>query len=177
MIEPVLSGRSLEQIYYSIFRSTDPFGDAGQSTFPIKAVIYPTYGYHLTERQFKALKEANDITGGKEFFISQVEHEPANPFVVGEHWKCVNPSFSDYNEISIALENAIYSVDGSWGALVSHEDHALIVSKMDFWKAFKDIYTDWREDYILFLNNWKQSKEDSSWQDNFLKSLTIRPKT
>jgi len=175
MVELISYAKNLEKLYYKVFRSTDPFVDAGQPILPIKAVIYPTYGYHLKEQQFEALKGANKAIGSIEFFISQIEHYPANPFVVGEHWKCIDPSFEEYNETSIALENAIYSADGSWGFLISHEDHALIVSDLEFWEAFKKLYSDLREDYYLFLNYWKQVNEGKSWLDHFLASLTVKP--
>lgn len=175
MIEQVNDVFNLEKIYSRIFRSADPFSRAGQPNLPSTVVIYPTNGYYLTKLQFDAMMYANKTIGSSEFFVSQVEHSYHNPFVEGEHWKCVNPSFEEYYEISIGLENAVYSTSASWGILISHEDHALLVSNLEFWEAFKSRYPDWGKDYFTFLENWKNLNVDNSWLEDFLAGLTVKP--
>jgi hypothetical protein len=164
----------LKKVYSKIFRSTDPFFDAGQSNYPIKAVIYPTYGYYLTKDQFDALMYANKSIGSNEFFISEIEYRPQDPFIVGNHWKCINPSFEEYYQISIAIENAVYSVDAAWGFLISHEDHALLVSTVEFWDVFKKKYSSWMEDYNAFLVYWNNVEVGKIWLKDFLNGLTVK---
>ena len=175
MIEQIIDTFELKEKFSIIFRSTNPFLDAGQVAFPIKAVIYPTYGYYLTKYQFDALKYANESIGSTEFYISQVEYKPSDPFIRGEHWKCINPSFEEYYDISIGMENAIYSTNGSWGLLISHEDHALLVSNIEFWEVFKNQYPNWAKDYLSFLNYWRDLEIGEKWLENFCSKLTVKP--
>jgi hypothetical protein len=175
MIEKITHAKNLEKACSRVFSSTDPFSSAAQSHLPVKAVIYPTYGYYLTELQFNALIYANKAMGSNEFFISQVEYGYNNSFVEGEHWRCIDPSFKEYSEVSIGLENAIYSVDGTWGILISHEDHALWASSVEFWGAFKSHYPDWIKDYFSFLEKWKNLTVDKNWLKDFLNGLTVKP--
>lgn len=158
----------------TIFQSTDPFANAGRDSFPIKAVLYPTYGYHLNKSQFKALLSACSEIEEKMFFVSQVEGKPEADLPKDWNWCCVSPSYEKYLELPLLIENAHYSSDGTWGILMSHERHGLLVSNRDFWNAFKSNYDAWDEDYRKFERYW-EGIEHKDWYEAFIKSLTVKP--
>ncbi len=174
MIQKLQDSSKVQSYIASVFRSTDPFSDAAIESLPVRAVLYPTYGYHLDERQFKALLHAVEENGQDEFFISQVEIKETDRFPDDWNWRCIRPSYTEYLDLPLVVENAIYSANGSWGILVSHEDHALLVCDHNFWYAFVNCYSDWEEDFIQFVEYWKQiaAKE---WYDEFIDALTQKP--
>lgn len=178
MIEPTTNTKRLREAFYRIFKSRDPFEPTSQEAFPLRVVLYPTDVYYLTGEQFGALMGALHDCGEREFFVSMVESEPeARNWNTDEnrHWVCKEPSFDEYMNIELFLENAIYSSSGSWGILISHEHHALLVCHSSFWKAFQKRYPNWEQDQIEFINNWytneKETGCDIGWLNPFLAHL------
>jgi len=165
----------LSQIFHYVFRSYNPFTSAGQLNMPVRIVLYPTYGYYLNSEQFQALTSTLNDCGEQEFFISEVEAEP-DPFVTSYHWVCKSPSFSEYMNLSLSTENALYSANGLWGILVSHEDHALLVCQPNFARFFQAHYSHWKQDLEKFVQNWQQNEKelgsDIRWLEEFLNHLS-----
>src|SRR3989339_312900 len=81
-------------------------------------------------------------------------------------------------------QNEFY-VDGTWGFLISHENHALLGCTQEFWDEFKKQYQRWAEDYKEFIKYWrhwdnyrKQHMDKSAknkWLSAFLDGLTVKP--
>lgn len=185
MIKPATDIRQLREAFYKVFKSQSPFTPAGQEEFHVRMVLYPTNVYYLKVKQFQALMGAVYESGEREFFISLVETE-TDPFSSQSwntewysHWMCEAPTFEEYMNVDLPIENAIYSVNGSWGVLVSHECHALLVCKPSFWDAFQSQYPDWRQDKEQFIELWhfheKERGVDISWLQPLLTHLTPSP--
>lgn len=174
MIEQLSTPERHREKIGTIFQSTDPFADAGRDAFPIKAVLYPTYGYHLSKSQFRALLNACAEVGEESFLISQVEGKPEAELPKDWNWCCISPTYKKYLELPLLIENAHYSSDGTWGILMSHERHGLLVSNVDFWDAFKSKYMAWDEDYKKFERYW-EGIEHKPWYEEFINSLTVKP--
>lgn len=138
-----------------VFRSNDPFSWPFRSKVASGLIFYPTSGYHLTDQQFRAVLFALKQTGEDGFFISTVESEGLS-FLDREwgHWACDNPSYEDYLKLPLTLENAIYSKNGRWGVLISHEMHALVGGSSDFISALSDRYRSYPDDLRLLRDAW-----------------------
>lgn len=181
MIKSVSDITPLRKAFYQVFASRSPFDPAGRDEFPVRALIYPTWGYYLEAEQFQALMGALGNCGEAEFYISMVEYEPENRvWNAGEdnHWLCLNPSFEEYMQLDLFIENGLYSVNGSWGLLLSHEDHALFVCRDELWQSFERNYPEWRKDYAEFVDYWKAVENrgvDVKWLHPFLAHLTKAP--
>lgn len=67
------------------------------------------------------------------------------------------PSYEDYSQLSLTLENAIYSRDGNWGVLISHEMHALIAGSREFMTALDEQYRGWSNDLRLLREAWSEN--------------------
>jgi hypothetical protein len=175
MISKAADIQEMRDSFYEIFRSRNPFGPAGNSLMTRRVVLYPTYGYHLEENQFQALVDASSECGEKSFFISEVEHEP-DPFATDHHWVCTSPTYAEYSNLPLSVENAIYSSSRKWGILISHEDHGLLASKDSFWEAFQKRYPHWKDDHKKFVEVWRQNEmnlgTDVSWLKDFLDHLS-----
>lgn len=174
MIEKLSEPESYREKINTVFQSTDPFTDAGRDAFTVKAVLYPTNGYHLKESQFTALLNACAEIGENMFFVSQVEAKPQAELLKDWNWCCICPTYERYSALPLVIENAHYSSNGTWGILISHERHALLVSNKDFWDAFKSDYVDWDEDYWKFERYWNDI-ERKDWYERFMDSLTVKP--
>lgn len=174
MIIPILEKRNeLKKIYNKVFDSYDPFAPAVSTMFSVKAVLFPTDSYHLTLEQFGALIHALSIQRENEFYISEIEYS-LDPFIKGEHWFCSQLRFEEYTNLPIGVENAVYSTNGNWGIVLSHELHALLVCHKPFWDAFRKKYTNWKNDKIEFLNYWDGIKSEGvniNWLPDFLDNI------
>ncbi|MCX7570497.1 hypothetical protein OS242_11040 [Tumebacillus sp. DT12] len=113
---------SLKETYTKIFKSTDPFSEMFQSNIEEKVLLYPTYGTYLEKDQFDALMAAIASTNDLKFAISEVEAN--DPFLipastdrhlyVSKHLIFDSPpSYEEYREHTIVLDNAIYSLNGT----------------------------------------------------------------
>src|SRR6266576_3995763 len=127
--------RSLDNIdqakaaFRMLFSSTDPFEPAGRAELPVRVVLFPTDSYHLDREQFEALIAAMRNSHESRFFLSELESsDPFDPNAhwKREHWECTNPTFDEYSSLMIGVDNALYSENGSWGVLLSHELHGLL---------------------------------------------------
>jgi hypothetical protein len=165
---------NIQNSFFNVFKSYCPFEPVGQLYFPVRVVIFPTDSYHLTFEQFNAMVKAAARFNEKEFIISEVEI-PA-PFKKGSHWLCTEPSFGDYTKLDTMIENAIYSINGKWGILLSHELHGLLVCDIPFWNIFCKEYPNCKQDMNEFLDYWKSVETEGAktdWIPLFLKHLSF----
>ena len=174
MIELITGNKNkIEESLRRIFISFDPFKPEIKNAKLLTLILFPTDGYHLTEKQYSSLIQTISAVGNAEFYISETEWEP-DPFSKGHHWYCNNPTFEEYSEILIGVENAIYSIEGKWGILISHELHALMFSDAQFVKLFESEYLNSRKDKEEFLRNWRAIKKSgvkTDWLDGLVKIL------
>lgn len=172
MIEKLADAQDASRLYANVFGSFDPFEPKPDPSLRIRVVLFPTDGYYLTEKQFGAIASSSSAAQANPlFYISEVEWEH-NTFLRGKHYRCIQPSFAEYSNISVGVENAVYSSDGSWGVLISHELHGLMVCDESFWNSFKSYYPDWAEDEVAFTDYWSLQREselaDTEWLKGFL---------
>lgn len=155
-----------------VFRSNDPFAWPFQPQFTTGCIFYPTDGYHLTEQQFLAIGHALKQTGETGFLISVVESEGL-AFLDRDwgHWVCESPSYEEYCRLPITLENAIFSREGLWGVLISHEMHAVIAGSTVFMSALAGEYRSWSEDFCLLREAWS-GNPNAGWLEVITSHVT-----
>ena len=181
MIEPVTDAAPRRKAFYQVFNSRSPVQPAGRDEFPVRALLYPTDCRFLEGVQFRALMGALEDCGEREFYLSMVEFQPERRVWGGgenNHWLCRNPTFDEYEQTDVYIENALYSVNGSWGVLLSHEDHALVVCHEALWQSLERRYPDWRKGYDEFIDYWKEVESrgvNVDWINPFLSHLTRPP--
>lgn len=146
-----------------VFDSANPFSIPFRESIPKSLIFYPTDGYYLTPAQFEALSQAASEPS-IQYNISLVEYA-GDFFERGSHWNCVSPSYQDYRELPLILENALYS--STWGALVSHEDHAIVGGSDDFIARIRVAYPGWRDDCRRLRETWARNPA-GDWVDEVL---------
>lgn len=148
----------LREAFNSVFKSRNPFGEMFQDKISERLLLYPTCGTYLDEVQFRAVIESAKHVDDMGFYISEVEAEPdcftlpdVNEIYHPAHWECsLSSEFQDYRDLTLVLNNAIYSKKGTWGVLVSHEDHAVLGGNTIFVNEFKRNYPSWTDSLTEF---------------------------
>lgn len=152
-----------------IFASCDPFGIPFTDVISSYLVFYPTSGYHLDAVQYLAIIQAAKILGDEGFWVSEIEWQSIG-FAQASHWWCAFPAYSEYEQLPLVLENAVYSPRSSWGVMLSHEDHAIIGGSSQFIEHVKSFYPHWRADLEELRLSWSKHQQ-SDWLDAILPQL------
>lgn len=156
----------LKMEFQKVFKGIDPFHEVFKDAVVERLIIYPTDGYYLTPEQFEALLISAKIVGDSEVYISEVESQ-SDCFEASEsdrryqckHWIVENQTeLNQYYKLPIVLENAIYSPQGKWGIIISHEEHALLGGTNEFMRNYKASYRKWNKDTESFIGTWECNK-------------------
>jgi hypothetical protein len=132
-------------------------------------VMYPVGGYQLEEDQYTAIIRAAKTVGETTFFVSVVERA-GDLLEHDDHWLCRAAEYAEYKSLPLVLENALYSVRGGWGAIVSHEQHVMVGGSDFFIQLVKKHYPRWREDLRELLEYW-EGNPNSGWLEDIILCL------
>jgi hypothetical protein len=165
----------LRKTFYSIFKTNDPFSEMFCDSVKDRLLICPVQGYHLQENQLRAISHAAYAVGDEKLYISEVEGEP-DCFSHSGHWECTFPlKLNEYEQLPVYLENALYSPNGKWGLLISHEEHAVIGGTELFINTFKKEFTDWEDGLDNFKELWEYNQKhynsNIDWLPKFLSHI------
>lgn len=152
-----------------LFSTNDAFVWPFNEAIEIGRVFYPVDGCHLTRRQYSALLSAIRSVGETCFFLSIIESEGLS-FLDRDwgHWSCALPSYEEYCALHITAENAMYSKEGRWGLVISHEMHALVGGSETFVAALDKHYRGWGEDLCQLREAWS-GNENAGWLEPMIK--------
>lgn len=167
----------LQKAFQNVFKTNDPFGEMFQNYIGERLILCPIEGYYLTEKQFVALVNTVTALDENKIYVSEVESEECFSTKGCKHWAMPIPTgYDEYFHLPIVLENSIYSVNGKWGILISHEEHAVIGGTQEFVSKFKNYYTEWEKGLGNFYDKWEYNKKhyNSSieWLPKFIKHMT-----
>ena len=171
--------------FYSVFNNKNPFGRMFNNADDQKIILCPIDGYCLNQKQFNALLVVIKTIGEISFYVTEIEgdcfFENANTMEYDRlgHWEFDNKiSYEEYTNMPIIFENALYSKNGTWGIIISHENHAVISGSNDFIELFKDLYSGWIQDFKNFIEMWKYNKNhynsNLSWLPDFLEYINSK---
>lgn len=162
MITSIDDKEWIRSSWESVFVSKDPFSNPFRSPDFSLILFYGLEGYHLSHTQYQAILEAIAALNESEFLISHIEYE--EDFILqGEHWLCSDPStYTEYIKVPIYVENALYSQKGTWGAILSHEDHAVVGGSSQFVETVKEHYPQWEEDRRELFAYW-EGNPNGAW--------------
>ena len=161
---------AIRSAWHRVFTTNDAFSWPFRGAVEVGRAFYPTDGCHLTRAQYSALLSAIRGVGETGFFLSVVESEGLS-FLDRDwgHWSCDLPPYEEYKALDLTLENALYSRDGHWGVLISHEMHALVGGTEAFIAAIDDHYRGWGDDLRMLREAWS-GNPNGKW----LKSMLSR---
>ena len=144
-----------------VFRSTDPFGWPFTPSLQFGRVIFPTDGCQLFRAQFDGLAQVARLHGETHCYLAVVEgHESIEG---NENEQVFVVDFSDYESYSklhLTLENALYSMRGTWGLLISHEMHGVLGGNETFISELDEVQMSTEFEWISFLNQWRDERHN-----------------
>lgn len=142
-----------------VFRSTDPFGWPFSDAVESGRVIYPTDGCHRSAEQFSALASAAGEVDEACCYVAVLEGRDRLVGAEAEKIFLIDlSSYESYSSLHLTLENAIYSVNGRWGVLVSHEMHGVLGSDTSFVSRFNRLDGAAGEQWDEFAAEWSSEK-------------------
>ncbi len=176
----------IKQIYFKIFLGNNPFENCFSKEIKKVNLLYPVDGYKLTREQYDALIfTISNIYIDEEIFISEIEAESIGEIFRSnndidkyqfKHWIFdLSTTYDEYVKMDINVENAIYSSQGNWGIIISHEEHAIVGGNSKFFDIFKTKYKELDNCIDRFKSYWdynnKHYNSNMGWYDDFIKSL------
>lgn len=168
--------RSLPEIeeartaFETVFQTADPFDQPFQAMIKARDLMYPV-GFCLDTSEIRVIASAAAQIGEREAYISITEGYRRTEWVAHDHWR-ISLSEDFYPALlsggfAPIMENAIYSVAGSWGILISHEQHAVVGGSREFVTEVNRHLPEPRERLTNFLAFWEENRErfkaDLSW--------------
>lgn len=179
---------TLKQAFYKIFKGTNPFDEIFNESIEERLILFPIDGMYLDVFQFNAVSEASQAVKDTKMYVSEIEVEEginSDCFYFPKNKEMVHPghrvfdgpfSYDEYVSSATILESALYSPTGKWGAMLSHEEHAVVGGSIEFIKKFKQAYPNWEEGRIKFIEKCDYHKKrynvDLKWLPTFLNQIT-----
>ncbi|MFD2115273.1 hypothetical protein ACFSTH_07095 [Paenibacillus yanchengensis] len=174
--------KNLEGNFIKVFKNKDPFDNCFADNIQAKILLFPTEGYYFQEEQFNVLRQAISHIGEDVFFISEIEGNCfSEPLSSGSyehgHWVgAISSTFEDYTDIPIVVENAVYSTGGNWGAIISHEGHAVLGGSTELIEQVQSLSPEYVSCKQKFVDYWEYSQREYGsnidWLQGFLKQFS-----
>jgi hypothetical protein len=161
------------EAFTRVFVNTDPFGEPFSLHCPHRLLLCPTDAYSLTEQQLRAIAKSAGVHGESEAFISTTENLHGglrDP--LAHHWHIILNNNEVYQSLPQVVENALYSVQGRWGVIISHEMHAVVGGDDLFIESFKESYPEWENQLSNLLEIWREYKNFPNANTSWIPILT-----
>lgn len=162
--------------FQSVFRCPDPFNEPFQPRLTERLILYPI-SYEFEEHEYAAVAAAAGSLGESTAFITLTEISEGQEVLFEdlEHWQ-IDLGYYPYEallkqEWSPIMENAIYSTQGSWGLVISHEQHAVVGGPPRFIEALKANLPGGESQVHEFLDTWKDNRDRLGYQIDWLQRL------
>jgi hypothetical protein len=159
----------VEPILRKVFVGDDPFEPSFAPNIQGRRIIY-RYKYSIDPPFTDALIEAASKLGDEGCYISTLWRPSHEPW----HWYIPFSEFNsayvehrkEFDEFDIWLiysgENILYSPQGKWGIMFSHESHALLGGPQEFIEEIQKTVPDLDLQVCEFLKFWKYCKDNYS---------------
>ena len=134
----------------AVFASLDPFDEPFTPVAKDRLILYPAEGYELSVGAWSGLTTAARSIGEATAYFATVEGQRAGTLdtvwevgLSSETTSWFSSSATDGTRNPVA-ESAIWSPAGTWGLLISHEQHVVVGGTEDFVRRlavhFPDVY-------------------------------------
>lgn len=171
-IRRVHDKQSTISAWRKVFRTTDPFSWPFQPSMEEGRILFPTDGYHLSANQYTALIHAIRCKGESSFLLAIIESKFTDLEQIRQNvWDCELPSYDEYCEIDLGLENALFSNLGEWGVIISHEMHGILGGSHLFLSSFHTSAGSATKESKAFGLQW-ESIQHQSWLEDLQRHLS-----
>jgi len=189
--------KKMFDVFQSIFASQDPYGEPFQLSIEKRLLLYPfRYGLHESQPWLALVMSAIKSLGEDGFYVSVLNTFSDLPEEETTHWYVPLSEAHLYIDLVFPVQNAIYSVNGTWGIICSDEDHAIlggpnavvasvqrsipdlefrVISFLQMWKGYYEQNTNVNINWIpkLFSHIYKGEIPDYILNDSELRALVL----
>jgi len=155
-----------------VFISDNPFGPAFAPDVPVRRIAFGfeyDLKYVVKPPLIDAVVTAASRIGDTGCYFTVLWRWSANEEVTEEpnHWYIPFSEFSAYREgsdefgFAFLRENVLYSPQGKWGIMTSHEYYGLLGGTQEFMEEVRQLIPDLDEQVDGFLENWQHHKAHS----------------
>lgn len=88
-------------------------------------LLYP-FRWYLSDPWLTPVVKTMRVLGEGGFFVSALSRSLEEENSQSYHWYIPLSEAGEYGSVVYSQENAIYSLNGTWGIICSDEDHAII---------------------------------------------------
>ncbi len=152
-----------EPILRQVFSTDDPFGQPFTPTIPARRIIHE-YFYQIESPLLEAIVAAALSIGDSGFYFSRL-CRPKDETEEPSHWYIAFEEISTYVTgegeglgTALILENALYSPQGKWGAIMSHEHHGLLGGSEEFMAEVRRLVPNLDLQVFGFFKHWQYWK-------------------
>lgn len=170
--------REVKKAFDAVFRSADPFNQPFNETVSHRVILFPTAPYQLDEDMYEAVASAAEAVGDTTALLTLTEGYKGGRegFESCGHWQIELRSdpyavLSKDKEWISLVENAIYSPTGTWGLIISHEEHAVVGGPPAFVEAIKRNLPGVEDQLQEFLLTWQDYRDRLGTQIDWLPEL------
>lgn len=160
--------------FCQVFKTTNPFDEPFVESVSQRSLLYPI-SFQLQQRELASIAAAIHAIGETDFYLSALERSTNSKLTQPYDWYIPIAQIDQYYSINgylFLLENALYSTKGTWGIMISHEQHAIVGGS----KLFLDtLMSYWpfspAEQIANFLHDWKTNHEQLGANISWLPKL------
>ena len=157
---------------HRVFQAEDPFDHPFAPDVERRVILFPVY-YELESPLLEALVTAALEQGDSGFYLSVLERPAEKEQDRPYHWHISASGLDGYRALGypFVLENAVYSPEGKWGIMVSHENHALLGGTASFVDNVRRLVPNLDNQVFDFLAAWEQNKIEFGSNTDWLPTL------
>ncbi|MBD1894036.1 hypothetical protein [Coleofasciculus sp. FACHB-129] len=172
---------SAESSLRLVFLNDDPFNQRFAPDVPARRIIYE-YFYRIEPPLLDAVVAAASRVGDTGCYLSNLwrnKEQPEHP----NHWYIHFSEISAYIAAdgkvfnnALTSENVLYSPQGKWGVMMSHEHHGLLAGTHEFMEEICRLIPDLDRQVYGFLDYWKYwysqgNSADVTWLPGLLTQI------
>ncbi len=153
-----------EPILRRIFSNDDPFEQPFTPNVPARKIIYE-YFYQIEPPLIEAIVAAASSVEDKGFYFSALWRLKDKVTEEPYHWYIPFSEISTYiagsDEVfgaALHVENVLYSPQGKWGVMMSHEHHGLLGGSQEFMAEVCRLVPNLEQQVFGFLEYWQYWK-------------------
>jgi hypothetical protein len=155
-----------------VFQADDPFDQPFAPDVERRLILFPVY-YELESPLLEALVTPSLEQSDSGFYLSVLERPAEKDQDRPYHWYVSASGLDAYRALGypFVLENAVYSPEGKWGIMVSHENHALLGGTASFVDNVRNLVPNLDNQVFDFLAAWEHNKLEFGSSTDWLPTL------
>jgi hypothetical protein len=163
-VERVLPTREFQRSWQRVFARTSAWEWPFAQEIECGLVLYPTGVEVLAPEQFDILAKLRQQLDRSPFFLAPIEGERSIGDI-RECWIMRSPTYADYKNRVVPLENVLFSQSGRWGLALSSECFGVLGADIEFVRAFRELYPQWAAEETSFRSAFLNRKTSVDYSE------------